>query len=149
MNTTQISTDRMEPSMEQSEARKLSQEMIAVLKQHFPEHTLGIEGRSTYDDTSLVVRVRITSPGVDPARALFELHAESFGLRPDDFGTQITVGARTVTISGIRPRASKHPVIVKEGSKGFYVSDQVVRKALGREAEAARIATIGLGGVPS
>jgi hypothetical protein len=59
------------------------------------------------------VRVSIPLPDgstPDPERMLFEALAEEYGLSPDDFGREFSIGRERFVIADIDPRRPKYPV---------------------------------------
>ena len=47
----------------------------------------------------------------DHAEAEFKLYAQSFGIKPSAFGTTFSYGGHEYTVSGIKPRSFKFPVL--------------------------------------
>jgi hypothetical protein len=46
----------------------------------------------------------------EPERVTFELMAEMFGLKPDDFGRVFVTGGETFRITGINPNRPRYPI---------------------------------------
>lgn len=72
-------------------------------------------GSGTFSSSELTIRLNISLQegfdGKSGAQAEFERHAFAFGLKDNMFGKKFTYGGEIFTISGIRPRATKNPVL--------------------------------------
>lgn len=76
----------------------------------------------------------------DQAKAIFDAHAKRFGLKPDDFGKQITYAGKMWTIRGINPNARKNGILVSTGSSTeptHALPHEYVARVLKREEQSA------------
>ena len=46
----------------------------------------------------------------EPEKAMFEILAENYGLKPEDFGREFSTGSETFRIVGIETRRPKYPI---------------------------------------
>ena len=64
----------------------------------------------------------------------FALYARAFGLREADFGREIVMGRGRARIVGIKPRATKRPILVEAANGRRYVMGaDAVKRQLARE----------------
>ncbi len=78
-------------------------------------------GSGSFTPTELGMRLNITLregyDGKTGKQAQFERHAFMFGLKDSFFGRKFTFGGEIFTISGIKPKARKNPILATN-SKG-------------------------------
>ena len=78
-------------------------------------------GSGSFTSTELGMRLNVTLregyDGKSGKQAAFERNAFGFGLKDDMFGKKFSYGNEIFTISGIRPKARKKPVLATN-SKG-------------------------------
>jgi len=72
--------------------------------------------RFKFSDTATHTKVALTVPK-DNQRADFEKHCGRFGLKPEHFGAKFQCEGREFTITGLKPRNRKYPILV-EGARG-------------------------------
>lgn len=91
--------------------------------------------RCTYDPTTGEVKVSLTfllGDAKASARAEFDLFARRLGLGAADYGRtfQFAGHGRTYTISGIKPRARKRPILAtaEDGRTYVFEAEAVVRQ---------------------
>lgn len=91
-------------------------------------------GGGRYDPTVGTFVPKISFSTADSAERLFARLAPSWGLEPDDIGKRFTSGRRTFTISGIRERARKQPILATdEGGQTYQFETAAVLRGLGRD----------------
>lgn len=96
----------------------------------------------SYHSTEIPVAFKLTVPEttedgreLDAGERDFRRCAPSLGLKPDDYGKTFTSGTRTFTICGVKPRASKYPILGKGPQGGVYKFElETVLRGLGRDA---------------
>lgn len=78
-------------------------------------------GSGTFSPSEFTIRLNISLQegfdGKSGAQAEFERHSFGFGLKDKWFGKKFSYGGEIFTISGIRPKATKNPVLATN-SKG-------------------------------
>ena len=92
--------------------------------------------RCTYDPTTGEIKVAVTFALGDEAagqEAEFGLFAKRLGLGAEDFGREFQFNGRgrTYTICGIKPRASKRPIVGRcktDGREYVFPAEAVVRE---------------------
>ncbi len=129
--------------MDRTLAREVTNFVIENIEERIKEEpeAVGVftveRGKVKYDDLAGTVEITIllTEEGAKGrAQVDFEVYASGFGLYADDFGKEFDHGDHTFRIVGIRPRATKRPIIAtRDDGKSFTFEDGYVRKALGRE----------------
>lgn len=86
-------------------------------------------------EVTFKLEIRIPRPdGKTEEQARFEEQAKWYGLELADFGKEITLHDNVYRIAGVKPRASKRPIViegVRDGKK-LVVGDEWVRVGLGR-----------------
>jgi hypothetical protein len=93
-------------------------------------------GNATYapDGSSATMKLEINAireDGKSPAQVQFEKVCAIYGLKPEDFGREVTVNGERFTIAGLNTKAPKNCVNIKRVSdgKGFkcgrFVLDQL------------------------
>lgn len=63
----------------------------------------------------------------------FRVMASLFGLSSDDLGRSFTAGKHTYKIVGLRPRATRRPVVAESDGKSYVFSAEDVKSFLSRE----------------
>ena len=86
------------------------------------------------------LKVAVLDPDGEPVTEeadAFRRSAKLFGFEPADLGAEFIVQGQTYTISGLRPKSRKYPVIARAGnSKDYKYACRTVLEALGREVPA-------------
>jgi hypothetical protein len=105
--------------MDRSKAKQVSGAIMEALATI--ESDLGVtfsRGNGKFDNNEFSMKVTATSNAVDGSSrdkdaVAFETHAMSFGLKPSDLGHTFTHGGEEFTVSGLKPRSSKYPILAK------------------------------------
>ncbi len=89
-------------------------------------------GHGTFSPSELTLRLNISLQegfdGKTGKQAEFERHAFAFGLKDNMFGRKFAFGGEIFTVSGIRPRARKNPVLATNSrGKEFIFPVDVVK----------------------
>jgi len=89
-------------------------------------------GNGSYSDTELKISLKISLQegfdGKTGKQTEFERHAFMFGLKDEMFGRKFVFGGEVFTISGIRPKARKKPVLATDSrGKEFIFPVDVVK----------------------
>ena len=98
-------------------------------------------GRASTGEGYYTVRVSLVTVAPEEialakeARAFRDL-ADAFGLRPEWLGRALTTEGREVRIVGLKPRATRHPVVIEEIATGqrFVTAASIVREHLRAQA---------------
>lgn len=110
--------------MNRTEARTLMEEVLGLLNSHFEDRGIKVtKGNGKYDDTSLTVPITFNEPNEEGVVQTqeekdYELLAGSFGLYGVPLGTTFIFKGDTYTISGLKPRSRKYPVLAKQVANG-------------------------------
>ncbi len=100
----------------------------------------------SFTDNTAKTSLNMVTAGDNPvsqeeqAKAIFDAHAKRFGLKPDDFGKQITYAGKMWTIRGINPNARKNGILVSTGSSTeptHALPHEYVARVLKREEQSA------------
>lgn len=123
--------------MRPEEAKKIAQDLHAVMNKFSAEHGIKVKvGSLAYDATGFRVSITgsIVEGGVDVrARDEFRTYASSFGLSPDDFGRQFISTLGSMKVVGIKPRSSRFPILCESvGGKLYKFSAPRVVAALAK-----------------
>jgi hypothetical protein len=75
-------------------------------------------GSIRFDSNGFTTKLTATASASDGSSRTkeavdFETHAMSFGLKPSDLGHKFTHGGDEFTITGLKPRSSKYPILAK------------------------------------
>lgn len=90
-------------------------------------------GRSVYDADKLTLKMEITATGTDLEKKEFERWAELLGVKPEDYGREITYGGTRYTLCGLSVTRPKFPFVgkrLRDGAK-FKLAAPGVKRALG------------------
>ncbi len=113
--------------MDKVSARNLSEALKAFLVSFEEENDVKVAiGSGKYDDTTLTLKIEL-SELAESGEALtrsaneFKALARSYGLNPEDLGKEFRDGVRTYRIVGLKPRASRYPIVAEAlGDKHRY-----------------------------
>lgn len=87
------------------------------------EQELGVrikrEG-GTYSNTEFTTKIRISVGDTDIAKKDWDLHCHAFGLKPEQFGTTFVSRGTTFTVCGIKPRATRFPILAVNANGTRY-----------------------------
>lgn len=105
---------------------KLQTEMLTACQKIADGYGLSVQDDGVKDldlRTGFAFGLRVGIPQRDgsvfePQKAKFELLAEGFGLKPQDYGREFSNGNATFRIVGIEPRRPKYPINVERVSDG-------------------------------
>lgn len=113
----------------------LRAEIDAALKSVGQAHGVTLElGRITYGPAKATTRLTVMLAGVSPYADGFEQYAPCYGLQPADLGLEVKINGETYTILGLKPRATKRPVVLRRADGEIYnFPAEMVREALGRK----------------
>lgn len=116
--------------MKKSKIQQIRKDMDAALKEVSEKHGISFEiGSIRYDDKSFRTTVKAylvkdgdATDSDDARRAKFEATAERYGhrygVKPQDYGKMITYGGHRFILRGIKPRATKRPIVGEKVSDG-------------------------------
>lgn len=119
--------------MDKALCRTLAAEAKIALDAIASAHGLTVKvGGGSYDAGTF--RPKVVFEQADAAKLEFETYAESFGLRPEDFGAEFTIGPRTYRIVGIAPRSRRFGVIALNlgDNKRYKLPETTVAMSLRR-----------------
>jgi hypothetical protein len=110
-------------------ATEAQQALAAIAQAH--GLTVKVGGGSSFRPNKVVFEQ------ADAAKLEFERYAPSFGLRPEHFGAEFTVGVRRFKIVGVNPRSTKYGIsaLCLDDSKRYKFSELDVERHLAREAQ--------------
>jgi len=105
---------------------KLQTQMLAACRNVADEYGLSVQDEGLKDldlRTGFALGLRVGIPQQDgsifePEKAKFELLAQGYGLKPEDFGREFSNGNETFRIVGIETRRPKYPINVERISDG-------------------------------
>lgn len=102
-------------------------------------------GRVNFSDAEMRGSFTLAAVAASGIPADFIKHCGSYGLKPEDFGSEFVSNGRTFTITGIKPRRHKYPISGKGARGGGYKfeADKVVAGLT--RSRTPRIAGITLG----
>ncbi len=100
---------------------KIQKRMLNACQQVAAEYGLAVEDGGLKDVNlhyGFELSLRVAIPGPDgsvfqPEKAMFEVLAESYGLKPRDFGRKFSTGREQFEITGLDTRRPKYPVSVE------------------------------------
>lgn len=118
-------------------ANALMADILSELQTLAHQRGLTIEGAGgSFDDGSVSVRLKVSAQTEDGTPVNFANHAEAIGLPHDCYRKTITVSGHRFTITGIRLRNRKFPVLATrtDNGKTYKLEAGTVRRALGGEA---------------
>ena len=121
---------------------RLRREMLEARQAGARRHGLAVEG-GDFGEVNLRhgfdIRFRVGIPFTDgalfePEKALFEVMAENYGLKPSDFGRTFSTGGETFRITAINPKRPKYPISVQRlpDKRGFKFTAEDVALYLTR-----------------
>jgi hypothetical protein len=127
-----------EPSNLNQLRADLDAAFAAIRQKHGVTFSLG---RITYSPEQASTKLTMTAVGdaataSDPraaalvaAKAEFKLYADSFGLKPEQFGAEFKHGRDTFKLAGVRPRARSKPILGTSNRDGktYIFAESVVR----------------------
>ena len=113
--------------MDKLKIQQLRSAIEAAIKPLELEHGVAFEvGSANYNRTGCKFNFNVVeaqSPdqkGMNFLELTFRAKCESFGLRADDFGKSFIAHGETFTISGLKPKNRKFPVIATDNNGGSY-----------------------------
>jgi len=119
------------------------QEMLEACKAVAERHGLAVEGGDIGDVNlrhGFDIRFRVGIPLMDgalfePEKAMFEVMADLYGLRPSDFGRTFSTGRETFRITAIHPNRPKYPISVERipDKRGFKFTAEDVALYLSKD----------------
>ena len=126
--------------------RQILAECDEALKAVADRHGMKVVRKSCrYSDTELPVAFKLvgtvtddSGTEVDPEAKAFTDMAKLFGLKPEYLGRSFMSRGRSFTVTGLKPRNRKYPVMAKTADgRGFKFPADVVERALGADMKAA------------
>jgi hypothetical protein len=119
--------------MKKSDAQRISARIMETLASL--EDELGVtfsRGNGSYDEQSFSLKVTATLNNVDGSaqskEALdFVANAPMYGLSPDDLGKTFISNGKTMTITGMKPRNRKYPIIASSGGRSYKLPASSVK----------------------
>jgi hypothetical protein len=119
---------------------KIRKEMNDVLTRYGVHNDIEFEvGRITYDHNSFRTTLKAlnTGNGIDPRKLEYEKNCYKFGAEPSWFGKQVFVNGEYYTVTEIKPRARKYPIILTpvSGTQGKKAGVDYVRRLINAEPE--------------
>lgn len=121
--------------------RELSEEIFTALEPVAQKYNLTLEkkgGSFTLSEWTHKIIFKVGDEEIqeEAAKQKFASQAFWYGLKPDDYGKTLMLSGRQFKITGIKPRASKKPILIeRDDGRIFVISDTEVRKQLGRKDE--------------
>jgi hypothetical protein len=109
-------------------------ELNDVLKRYGSHVGVKFEiGRITYDNDSFRTSIKAfnTADGVDSKKVEFAKNCRKFGIPQDWYGKNIIVDGVEHRIIGVRPRARKYPILLKNlatGNETLCIPEDYARK---------------------
>lgn len=124
--------------------KEFNRETLRVLRKSFDADLMELQikygltfkvGHISYTDTSATIKVEAALSGVDVAKENFNFYATKFGLKPEYFGKVTKINGIGYQVAGIKPRARKYPILMKNLQNGVTVKvpSHVVKQALAVE----------------
>jgi hypothetical protein len=112
--------------MDRSKAKLVGDKIMDALKTI--EDELGVtftRGNGRFDSDSISFKITAMDRGENgevqtPEAKDFVYYAVSFGLKADDLGRTFRQGGETFTITGMKPRSRKYPVLATSASGKTY-----------------------------
>ena len=80
-------------------------------------------GSINYDGSTFTTKLKAYATGGDNSNAGkidWDKNCFRFGLKKEDFGKTIKVNGETFTVSGIKPRSSKYPILATNSDGKIY-----------------------------
>ena len=128
------------PTIDKDQLRVLRADIEAAIADVAVKHKCSLSlGRATFipeqGTATFKLEVAMHGAGNAPrnlAAEQFTACAELYGLRPEDLGKEIMLQDRKFRISGLKPKARKNNIIVREIGTGkeFVTNPATVRRAL-------------------
>lgn len=116
--------------MTKQKVEQIRKDMNAALKEVSEKHGVSFDiGSIRYDSSSFRTTVKAylvkdgdATDSDDARRAKFEATAKRYGhrygVKPEDYGKKITHGGQNFILRGIKPRATKRPIVAEKISNG-------------------------------
>lgn len=125
-------------AFDKSSVRTAADKLLAALKPVAEELGLHFAYKgSTISPKSAILKFELAT--VDESgtaetqeRTDFKQYASLFGLQPSDLDREFTSGGRTFRIAGLRPRATKKPIIVEREGQQYIFTAEAILQLLGR-----------------
>jgi len=123
--------------MDKQKIKQLRSAIQAAIKPLEAEHGVAFEiGSAHYNSTGCKFKFEVLdaqesgSQGMDFMELSFRRGCDEYGLRPEDFGKSFQAHGETFTISGLKPKNRKFPVIAtdKDGSSYKFRARDVASK---------------------
>jgi len=116
---------------------RLRKEMLEACRNVAERHGLAVEGGDISDVNlrrGFDIQFRVGIPLEDgalfePEKAMFEVMADMYGLKPSDFGRTFSTGRETFRITAIHPNRPKYPISVERipDKRGFkFTAEDVI-----------------------
>jgi hypothetical protein len=94
----------------------LNQALVAIAEKHGVQLKVG-NGTFRADNATLKIEIAaIDDNGTAKTKEAsdFERCANSYGLKPEDLGTEFTFQGKTLTLVGAKPRSTKYPLLATD-----------------------------------
>lgn len=115
--------------MDKATIKSIHKDLDEAIKAVGEKHNFAMTdgSRISYNDAGFTFKAEVafTSDNegkkIDPAQRTFETHCEAHGLSPEDYGKEVRIHGcpgHTYEITGIKPKARKNAVIIKDKKTG-------------------------------
>lgn len=123
--------------MDKNKAKDIANDMAAALKAVADKHGMTVSVQGGTFDTTGVFKPRVEFRAADADRQEFVRYAVLVGVKPELFGKRFTVGGSTYVITGLKPAASRRPVMATrtDGMKFVFPVEMINAVADLREAK--------------
>lgn len=119
--------------------KALRSEIDATLKEVGKKYSINLKaGNATFSDTNFTFKLEgavITANGTILKKESedFKRNAILYGLKPEDLGRRFQDNGRAFEITGLKPKASRYPILAKNLSTGqtFKFTSSHVKRCLG------------------
>lgn len=119
--------------MDKQKTKDLRGSIYAAIKPLENEHDVVFNiGNVTYGDSSCKFKMEVLDnlsdgKGVDFMELAFKAGCHLFGLTPEDYGKSFHTNGQTFTISGLKPKSRKYPIIATCTGNGKHYKFQASR----------------------
>lgn len=110
--------DTFTPPAVREIAADIKEALAAVEAKHGITFTTG---GVSYNDSTFRVKVEAAlGRGVDVGKKDWDTYCRRFGFEPEHYGKKFTSNGREFTVSGIKPRSSKYPILATSSNGKTY-----------------------------
>ena len=120
-------------TLDKQTVRSIAAETQMALQDVATKYGLTVKvGGGRFDPEAGTYTPKVSFQSEDTAAIEWSRYAVEFGVKPEDFGRNITLQGRQFQLVGINVRAPKFPFLGESGGKVYKLTEAAVCTALGR-----------------